>query len=247
MKPVAAFAFSCAMSLAVLMSSCGTSTPSEAPVVEEKAAPPLSSSVRPVHRGQAQPARMGRPKHGSSRSADPAIIAAGVSSGRDGKPVLTVRPESSPPTQPALKVVAPGSGKPIRSGDAVSIRYTVAVWPDVDPYEAITWDAETPFTFVVGDPLASEDLSLAVRGMREGERRLALVPPGATSRDPALPKAKRDATLIYVVDVVDADGAEGMPTRMTADARKELERLRRRDARAERRARAAYKSSTPNR
>lgn len=99
-------------------------------------------------------------------------------------------------------VQAPGTGEVIRAGDMVSVIYAVRLLNGTIVDQNI--NREKPFTFRVGRDVVIAGWDQIMQEMKLGERRLVIVPSelayGMRGQPPRIP---RDATLVFLIEVLD--------------------------------------------
>ncbi len=126
---------------------------------------------------------------------------------------LDVAPEfipmaGTPPQELVSEDIVEGTGKEAKLGDTIEVRYTLQVW-DGQVADS-SWAREpnsTSFPLVEGGLI--EGWTAGVPGMKEGGRRLLIVPPeqgyGAQDQGPQLPA---NSTLVFAVDLVKVTDGE---------------------------------------
>ena len=104
-------------------------------------------------------------------------------------------------------IQAEGTGEPAQPGDMVTIIYA-GRFIDGKVFDQ-NIDRAHPFTFRAGRGLVIEGWDQTMLQMRKGERRLVIIPPelayGTRGSPPHIP---RNATLIYLVELLDIKRAE---------------------------------------
>jgi peptidylprolyl isomerase len=120
---------------------------------------------------------------------------------------LQVKPKIGQTHGPApktlkLKDVVVGRGRAARPGDTVTMQYVGELYRSGRQFDA-SWDHGQPFAFPLGAGQVIPGFDRGVKGMRAGGRRILVIPPrlgyGSMGSPPAIP---RNATLIFVVDLV---------------------------------------------
>ena len=168
--------------LAVLAASCGDD--------EKEAAAPEAAAPEPT--ATATP------------TADPEAGFADVeniSKDLEAKPEIT-KPTGQPPAELQSTDIVKGKGKAAKAGDTVSVQYVGHSWSTGTQFDA-SWDrGGEPFTFPLGAGQVIPGWDQGVVGMKEGGRRLLVIPPelayGAQSPSPDIGP---NETLIFVVDL----------------------------------------------
>jgi peptidylprolyl isomerase len=111
-------------------------------------------------------------------------------------------PGGEPPAELVVVDLVEGDGEEVAAGDTVTTHYVGVSWRnDGEQFDA-SWDHGEPISFPLSGVIAGwQD---GIPGMREGGRRLLIIPPelgyGAQSPTPAI--AAND-TLVFVIDLID--------------------------------------------
>lgn len=131
-------------------------------------------------------------------------IAAAVGTDLKKAPKI-IKATGTPPAGLVKKDLVEGDGATAKLDDNIQVRYTLVVW-DGEKADS-SWDRgdePTAFPLTVGGLI--EGWTEGVPGMKVGGRRLLIVPPdqgyGAQGQGAAVPP---DATLIFVIDLVEID------------------------------------------
>jgi peptidylprolyl isomerase len=117
------------------------------------------------------------------------------------KPVVTVPAE--PATELETTDVAEGDGAEAKSGDELEVEYVGVAQSTGQEFDS-SWERQEPFSFELGagDVIPGWDEGLV--GMREGGRRLLVIPGdlayGPTGQPPDIGP---DETLVFAVDLVE--------------------------------------------
>jgi peptidylprolyl isomerase len=118
---------------------------------------------------------------------------------------LKEKPELSdasgdPPTELIQKDIKKGTGKTAKNGDKVSVNYVGHNWSNNAEFDT-SWGKQA-FEFTLGEGGVIKGWDEGVVGMKEGGRRLLIIPPdlgyGANSQG-SIPA---NETLVFVVDLV---------------------------------------------
>lgn len=115
-----------------------------------------------------------------------------------------ILPGGTPPNKVVIENLREGTGPKARPGDETSIYYVGVRW--YGQIYSNSWTFDAPPSFVLGaHDLTIEALDMGIRGMREGGRRQIILPPDThidQDTSQLSPREKRNATLIFVVDLV---------------------------------------------
>jgi peptidylprolyl isomerase len=135
-------------------------------------------------------------------AADIRRIVEGLSKDTSSKPEIAA-PEGSPPAELEKRDIVRGKGPKAKTGDNLAMQYVGVSWSTGQQFDA-SWDrGEEPLTLELGagDVIPGWDEGLV--GMREGGRRLLVIPAekgyGAQGQPPDIGP---NETLIFVVDLV---------------------------------------------
>jgi peptidylprolyl isomerase len=145
------------------------------------------------------------PQETATATAEPSspgeVDAEGISKDLTEKPAVA-QPSGDPPTELQSVDIVKGKGKAAKAGDNVSVQYVGNSWSTGAQFDA-SWDrGSEPFTFPLGAGQVIPGWDQGVEGMKEGGRRLLVIPPdlayGAQSPSPDIGP---NETLIFVVDL----------------------------------------------
>ncbi len=110
------------------------------------------------------------------------------------------KPAGDPPTKLYSRDIVTGKGKKAATGDSVSVQYVGTSYSNGEQFDA-SWDRGEPFQFQLGAQMVIAGWDQGVAGMREGGRRMLVIPPdlgyGATGQGSIAP----NETLIFVIDL----------------------------------------------
>jgi peptidylprolyl isomerase len=126
-------------------------------------------------------------------------IAAGISKNTKKKPAI-VKPEGDPPAQLVTKDIVKGTGPKAKPGDKLTMQYVGASWSTGAEFDA-SWDRGQAFPFQLGGQMVIPGWDKGMVGMRQGGRRLLIIPPelgyGPQGSGPIAP----NETLVFAVDL----------------------------------------------
>ncbi|MBJ7348372.1 MAG: FKBP-type peptidyl-prolyl cis-trans isomerase [Thermoleophilaceae bacterium] len=121
--------------------------------------------------------------------------------GKLGEAPKVAAPEGEPPSDLVIKDVKKGTGATAKSGDTVSVQYYGLNWSNGEKFDA-SWDRGQPFSFELGAGNVIAGWDEGVAGMKEGGRRVLVIPPdkgyGEAGSPPSIPP---NETLVFVVDL----------------------------------------------
>lgn len=118
------------------------------------------------------------------------------------KPVITTSGDESPGALVVDDIVV-GKGPEAKAGDDVSMQYVGVLYSDGTEFDA-SWERGQPFDFKLGAGEVIPGWDQGIVGMKVGGRREMIIPPdlayGPAGQPPSIPP---DATLVFVVDLLD--------------------------------------------
>ena len=133
-----------------------------------------------------------------SVSNDATVTNPTVSGDAGSKPVIGA-PQGSAPTTLVTNDIIVGTGKEAVATSTLTVHYTLMTWSTGQVVQS-SWDTGSPAEFPLSDVIAG--WQQGIPGMKEGGRRLLVVPAelgyGAAGGGPIGP----NETLIFVVDVI---------------------------------------------
>lgn len=147
----------------------------------------------------------------STDSGDPSDI--GIDTAEPDVGQLLPDDRGEPPDELVVEDVAEGEGAAVTAGALIEAHVGALRWSDAGEV-AWTWSAGQPYRIEVGAGQVIEGFEQGVVTMREGGRRMLIVPPGlAYGEDGAGTSVGPDETLVFVVDLlsVDPDPPEDAP------------------------------------
>ncbi len=131
------------------------------------------------------------------------------SSGKTKQPTVSgelgEKPEISdasgdPPGELVKKDIKAGSGKAAKEGDTVKVQYVGHNWSDNKEFDA-SWGRGDPFEFTLGEGQVIQGWDQGVVDMKEGGRRLLIIPPDLGYGNQGQGEIPANETLIFVVDL----------------------------------------------
>ena len=133
------------------------------------------------------------------------IDASAISKDLSEKPAFDT-PEGSPPAELVKEDIVKGKGKTAKAGDTVSMQYVGNCWSSGAEFDA-SWNAGQPIEFPLGAGRVIPGWDQGIAGMKEGGRRLLVIPPElGYGPDGFPPVIGPDETLVFVVDLEKVKG-----------------------------------------
>jgi peptidylprolyl isomerase len=110
-------------------------------------------------------------------------------------------PEGSPPKELQIYDVKEGDGAEATAGRPVSMQYVGKSFSTGEEFDA-SWDRGEAFPFTLGGGEVIPGWDLGIEGMREGGRRIMVIPAELAYGDQGSPPTiKPNETLVFVVDL----------------------------------------------
>ena len=127
-------------------------------------------------------------------------IAAGITKNTKKEPQI-VTPEGAPPTELISQDIVKGKGPKAKAGDQLTMQYTGYSWSNGQKFDA-SWDRGEPFQFQLGAGMVIPGWDQGLVGMREGGRRLLIIPPDLGYGEAGAGGAiGPNETLVFAVDL----------------------------------------------
>lgn len=120
------------------------------------------------------------------------------------KPTITIPTDCAAPTKLITKDLTAGSGAAAKAGSTLQMDYDLVTWSDkIDQQNSF---GAQPFALQLGAGTAIPGWDQGLEGIKQGGRRLLIIPPalgyGASGNGPIKP----NETLVFVVDAVQVAG-----------------------------------------
>lgn len=129
-----------------------------------------------------------------------------ISTDTSTKPKIEV-PDGDPPKELECIDVVEGDGATAKAGDQVTVQYVGVDFDTGKQFDA-SWDNGQPFPFQLGSGSVIPGWDEGVEGMKVGGRRELIIPPDlAYGEQGQPPTIKPNATLVFVVDLLDVQPA----------------------------------------
>lgn len=122
-----------------------------------------------------------------------------VSGPKEVQPTVTVTKGEPAPKTLVKKDVYTGGGTEIKAGGAGTFQYTGVLFSDGSLFDS-SWNRDEPISFSLNQVIPG--WREGIPGMKEGGRRLLIVPPNLAYGSQALPGIPANSTLVFVVDLI---------------------------------------------
>ncbi|MGV3758625.1 MAG: FKBP-type peptidyl-prolyl cis-trans isomerase [Actinomycetota bacterium] len=120
----------------------------------------------------------------------------------DGKPTITV-PDGEPPTELVAQPLIEGEGAVVEAGQQLTVHYTGVLWDGGEQFDS-SWDRGSPATFPIGTGGVIDGWDEGLVGRTIGSQVLLVIPPDKGYGDAGQGSIPGGATLVFVVDILDA-------------------------------------------
>lgn len=124
----------------------------------------------------------------------------------DGTPGVTI-PRSDPPTAFTMATLKAGWGPVVNEGDSVTVKYSGFLWTEQTQFDT-TWDDGVPLTVAMDGQSVVPGFQQAIVGQRVGSQVIAVLPPEFAYGSEGSGAIPADATLVFVIDILDVDHGE---------------------------------------
>ncbi|HEY0453885.1 FKBP-type peptidyl-prolyl cis-trans isomerase [Actinophytocola sp.] len=126
-----------------------------------------------------------------------------VSGAAGAKPKITVPDTCSPPTKLLSKDLTPGTGPEATPGSTVQTNYLLMTWSDKHEVDTTWQEGRGPFPLEnVGKAQVIPGWNQGMIGIKQGGRRLLVIPPDLGYGAQGQPPVQPNETLVFVVDAV---------------------------------------------
>lgn len=119
------------------------------------------------------------------------------------KPVVEA-PSGPPPKELEEIELIEGTGPEAKAGDNVTVQYVLVDYKSGKEIES-SWERNEPFPFTLGSSSVIPGWEQGVEGMKAGGRRELIIPPELAYGPEGSPPIGPNATLIFVVDMVEIE------------------------------------------
>lgn len=120
------------------------------------------------------------------------------------KPTITIPDTCTAPTKLVTKDLQPGTGAAAKDGSSLQMNYDLSTWSDKQDKENSF--GSQPFSLTLGAGQAIPGWDQGLVGIKQGGRRLLVVPPDLAYGAAGQGSVKPNETLVFVVDAVKVTG-----------------------------------------
>ena len=128
-----------------------------------------------------------------------------ISTDLSSKPAIP-KPSGKAPAELVAEDVVTGSGTGVKAGDQIVVNYVGVLHTTGEQFDA-SWDAGRPYSFMLGQGNVIPGWDQGLEGMKVGGRRVLVIPPDLAYGDTGQGTIPPGATLIFVVDMLNATPA----------------------------------------
>ena len=126
-------------------------------------------------------------------------IAAGIGKNTKKQPQI-VTPSGDPPTELVTRDIVKGKGPAAKPGDKLEMDYVGVSWSNGQQFDA-SWDRGQTIPFQLGAGMVIPGWDQGMVGMKEGGRRLLVIPPEMAYGPQGSPPIGPNETLVFAVDL----------------------------------------------
>ncbi len=123
----------------------------------------------------------------------------------NGAPGITV-PQQNPPSTLSVNVLREATGKKLKEGDHVVVKYTAILWSDSSVFDSTWTKGQAKIVTLTASDTVTQGFVKGLVGQRVGSQVLIVAPPSAGYGSTGSAGVPADSTLVYVVDILGVDG-----------------------------------------
>jgi len=114
-------------------------------------------------------------------------------------------PKAAPKAAGDFEVIplVEGTGKAVKTGDSITVNYYGAVWGSDKPFDS-SFDRGQPASFTLAEGSLIQGWVKGLTGVKVGSRVMLVIPPSLGYADQAQQDIPANSTLVFVVDVLQA-------------------------------------------
>jgi peptidylprolyl isomerase len=197
-----------AAALALTVSGCANNEePSSQPPGESPSFPP-PSEVEPEAPSEEPSEEPSAPEDGANTAVECTADDITVAGEAGAKPTITLPDSCSPPTELISADLTPGTGPEATPGSTVQTHYLLMTWSDGQEVDTSWQEGRGPFPLEnVGQAQVIDGWNQGMIGIRQGGRRLLVIPPELGYGEQGQPPVQPNETLVFVVDAVEVTPA----------------------------------------
>lgn len=178
--------------LALALAACGGGDTKTAAIPSEDA-PASSTPTETETQTETEPATKPSPP-----SAEVKALAAKIADDPKKRPRIP-KPSGDPPSKLMVVDIVEGKGPAAKSGDQLQMDYAGASWSTGEEFDA-SWRTGQRFPLDLGAGGVIQGWDLGIPGMKEGGRRLLVIPPDLGYGAQGSGNIRPNETLVFVVD-----------------------------------------------
>ncbi|WP_026361310.1 FKBP-type peptidyl-prolyl cis-trans isomerase [Amycolatopsis nigrescens] len=116
-------------------------------------------------------------------------------------PEITIPATCKPPTKRLSKDLTPGTGAEAKAGSQLEMNYLLVSWSDKEKKDS-SFDRGEPFPLSLGEGSVIKGWDEGLVGIKQGARRLLVIPPAEGYGPNGKGTIKPNETLVFIVDAV---------------------------------------------
>ncbi|WP_436496904.1 FKBP-type peptidyl-prolyl cis-trans isomerase [Actinokineospora sp. HUAS TT18] len=188
-----------AAAVAVGLSACAPSEQASTQSAGGPSSPAAASKPAPTTTSAAAPATTTGAATGPECTADDVKVAGAAGT----KPTITVPTTCAPPKTLIVKDLVPGTGKEVVKGSTMLTHYLLVTWSNKAEKDS-SWSRNQPFPLEnVGQAAVIDGWNEGLVGIKQGGRRLLIVPPDKGYGADGGGRMTPNETLVFVIDAVE--------------------------------------------
>ncbi|HVK26135.1 MAG TPA: FKBP-type peptidyl-prolyl cis-trans isomerase [Actinokineospora sp.] len=188
-----------AAAVAVGLSACAPSEQASTQSAGGASSPAAASKPSPTSAPKtSESAATGAPA-GPECTADDVKVAGAA----NAKPTVTIPTTCAPPKKLIIKDLTPGTGKEVVKGSTMLTHYLLVTWSNKEEKDS-SWSRNQPFPLEnVGQAAVIQGWNEGLLGIKQGGRRLLIVPPELGYGVDGGGRMTPNETLVFVIDAVE--------------------------------------------
>ncbi len=123
----------------------------------------------------------------------------------NGAPGITI-PKEDAPTALTVNVLQAGTGKTVKAGNHVVVKYTAVLWSDSSVFDSTWTDGQAKIVTLTASDKVTKGFVDGLVGQKVGSQVLIVAPPADGYGDAGSNNVPSGSTLVYVVDLLGLAG-----------------------------------------